>query len=866
MVAGPVLLAAVVVLLLLRRRGAKPARADAATAGMAAELDRRNKIEESMRTREQELATFTNEVTGRLRGPLRDVTSTLAVAEEQLTAGDIEAGTSLVSEIRRRCGSLERLVTDLYLYANISDVTVRFQQVDLMTVVTAVLQRLEAQRPGSRTSVQVDPLPEVLADAAMLGQLLERLIGNALTFTSPGAAPRVRVRADLTGASWRGEEWRIEVIDQGIGVPDVDKSYVFEPFRFNDGVDSRVGNRVSLAMCRKIAMRHGGAVGVDDTPGGGSTFWFTIPLRQDRRRHSRIVLAGRVALESPSGNVSGALGDISEGGLRFTAEHEHDIPPGSLVDLTIEVGSKLFRQRATLLESMPGTNASQVRVQFIDAGPALVATIRAAAGSQPAPSEAVLLPLQAQTRAGDVDALPTLLPAQANAPVSNAARSNVVRPDAPQPAAPKSTAAQAKSAQAKSAQGTSAARRPADRPAAEQTLVQRDGSGRPGRPGPVPEPRRPESAPRQTAQQSAQATNRANAVVPAPAGGVDHSVDHLIEEGPDNAIDNWPDDVIDGGSESGGSEFDESELDDAGFDQPEFDDAEFDDAEFDDNEVGNEFGTRGVAVHDLDPHGADQSVATVAAQRVSAAARVAGETSRTVADPRQAVRRPEARPSAAQPAPGRPAPAQSASAQPAPRRTGSPRPATDRPATSSSRPAPERPEPAVARRPQYTPAQLELLEQQAIAQRALAQQAALQQQIREQQEALARQESLVHALAEQAHRAQQQVLRATAAAAAPEPAPPRPAPAPEPGPVPAPRRASRPKPVVPEPVEPSGTDGTVPLATRGVQGASSENGTAAQSSAEVAARIAAAVDGYADTNWGVEQDTTARHRSGRHAR
>ena len=69
---------------------------------------------------------------------------------------------------------------------------------------------------------------------------------------------------------------RIEVRDRGRGVPGDKRERVFAPLaRLDKTVD---GTGIGLATCRRIVEAHGGSMGVDERPGGGSVFWFELPV------------------------------------------------------------------------------------------------------------------------------------------------------------------------------------------------------------------------------------------------------------------------------------------------------------------------------------------------------------------------------------------------------------------------------------------------------------------------------------------------------------------------------------------------------------------------------------------------------------
>jgi light-regulated signal transduction histidine kinase (bacteriophytochrome) len=117
-------------------------------------------------------------------------------------------------------------------------------------------------------------------------QVLQNLIGNAIKFARSGISPHVRI------AALRGEhEWQISVTDNGIGI---DPEYYERIFRIFQRLHTREefrGTGIGLAICQRIAERHGGRIWVESRPGNGTTFTFSIGDPQ-------------VRANSPSGKVS----------------------------------------------------------------------------------------------------------------------------------------------------------------------------------------------------------------------------------------------------------------------------------------------------------------------------------------------------------------------------------------------------------------------------------------------------------------------------------------------------------------------------------------------------------------------------------
>jgi len=170
---------------------------------------------------------------------------------------------------------MQTLIQDLLAYARVDTRGRPLEPTDCERVLESVLTSLKVAIEESHTVIEHDRLPIVQGDVVQLTQVFQNLIGNAIKFRGK-AEPRIFV-----GAKREKDEWIFQVKDNGIGIDPKNFARIFVLFQRLHTRQEYPGTGMGLAICKKIIERHGGRIWVESRPGEGTTFFFTIPAKNE---------------------------------------------------------------------------------------------------------------------------------------------------------------------------------------------------------------------------------------------------------------------------------------------------------------------------------------------------------------------------------------------------------------------------------------------------------------------------------------------------------------------------------------------------------------------------------------------------------
>lgn len=224
---------------------------------------------DELRRSNDQLALFARQVSHDLRTPLTGVIANIESLLDEPAVGQDPDLASLAFLAQRSAERMAGLIEDFLGQATYG-ATVFKVDTDVREVMDSVMHDLGSALRDSSAEVTVGELPTVCADPIQLYSVVLNLMSNAIKFARPGVPPRIGVHCVTLP-----DRWRIEVSDEGVGIPVEERSAVFDLAKRLDPLVK--GHGIGLLTARRIVEQHGGRIGVSAERGLGTQVWLELP-------------------------------------------------------------------------------------------------------------------------------------------------------------------------------------------------------------------------------------------------------------------------------------------------------------------------------------------------------------------------------------------------------------------------------------------------------------------------------------------------------------------------------------------------------------------------------------------------------------
>jgi signal transduction histidine kinase len=217
--------------------------------------------------------TFIASVAHDLRNPLTALRLRIQCLDRARPASEDQLRAA-IAIVKRQVERLERMLGDFLDASEIErgELSLNVEPCDLRDLVRDIAE-LHRPTPHGEVSLSLPDAPVIVrCDPVRIDQVLENLLSNAIKYSPRGGDIAVSVAQTRDGAI-------VEVSDRGVGIPEEELAYVFDPYR-RSGPSKKVaaGTGLGLFVARQIAVAHGGGIEVESKLGAGSTFRLRLPL------------------------------------------------------------------------------------------------------------------------------------------------------------------------------------------------------------------------------------------------------------------------------------------------------------------------------------------------------------------------------------------------------------------------------------------------------------------------------------------------------------------------------------------------------------------------------------------------------------
>lgn len=221
---------------------------------------------------------FISTVSHELRTPLTSIRGAVGLVAQNVLPMGSEAYRQLVDTALQNCERLSQLINDLLDVQKFEagKFELYLKPLDVISLSQHAVLGIQSYAVRYQVKVEVElpddePVLLVMADPLRLRQVLDNLLSNAVKFS-------IAERPVVLRLSSTADTVKLEVIDQGQGIPEAFKARIFQKFSQADASDSRSkdGTGLGLMICKRIVESHGGQIGFHSIEQVGTTFWVQL--------------------------------------------------------------------------------------------------------------------------------------------------------------------------------------------------------------------------------------------------------------------------------------------------------------------------------------------------------------------------------------------------------------------------------------------------------------------------------------------------------------------------------------------------------------------------------------------------------------
>jgi signal transduction histidine kinase len=168
---------------------------------------------------------------------------------------------------------MRRLIEDILSFSEVNNKQLELNPLDLNTIAQECIQDMEVLISEKKATISVKELPTIQADRALIRQLFNNIVSNALKYSKENVPARITI----SSKNGKNDDILLYFKDNGIGFEEKYLDKIFTLFQRLHGTQTYKGTGLGLAICKKIVQLHNGKIEGKSELNKGATFIITIP-------------------------------------------------------------------------------------------------------------------------------------------------------------------------------------------------------------------------------------------------------------------------------------------------------------------------------------------------------------------------------------------------------------------------------------------------------------------------------------------------------------------------------------------------------------------------------------------------------------
>lgn len=245
--------------------------------GLSGSIEKQRQMQMDLYDKNSDLEQYASIISHDLQTPLRTISGFLTLLEKKYGKSLDDKGKEYIHFAVDGSAHLQHIINGLLDFSRAGKYeTDKFEQFSLSEITGQVIQQLNGLIEEKSGVVSCDTALILYSNRYAFMQVLHNLVGNALKYSRKDNPPRISISAQE-----RPGDWIIKVADNGIGIEEENFEKIFIIFqRLHSRLDYE-GTGIGLAIVKRIIEKLNGQIWVESTPGAGSSFYFTIPKRNE---------------------------------------------------------------------------------------------------------------------------------------------------------------------------------------------------------------------------------------------------------------------------------------------------------------------------------------------------------------------------------------------------------------------------------------------------------------------------------------------------------------------------------------------------------------------------------------------------------